>query len=161
MKTKKFPSDEFPEFPNIEVTVASEEWRGINSPESVIALLKDNKEGFSSNVLINIKKVKADYDLEESKNELFAYIKEFDKLNIFSDSIQEIDSLKWQIEEFVYIDKKIGALAQISAVTFVVVKEAKFLISFTGTTDIKEEKQNKNYLEMQDMLSSVKVVVSC
>lgn len=161
MKTKKFPSDEFPEFPNIEVTAASEEWRGINSPESVIALLKDNKEGFSSNILINIKKVKADYDLEESKNELFAYIKEFDKLNIFSDSIQEIDNLKWQIEEFVYIDKKIGALAQISAVTFVVVKEAKFLISFTGTTDIKEEKQNKNYLEMQDMLSSVKVVVSC
>ncbi|MEX2785706.1 hypothetical protein AB3331_11165 [Streptococcus sp. H49] len=156
MTQRQFPSKDFPVFPEVSVEAGSE-WINRNFPESVIGLIKTKEKAFSPNVLINIKKVEESYTFESNSAELADYTKNFKGLNIFANAVHEIDGRQWKIEEYAYVDERIGILAQLVAVTFIPIKDAKFMINFTGTVGLREEAKNKDYEEIQNMLRSVKI----
>ncbi|QDK71375.1 hypothetical protein [Lactococcus protaetiae] len=140
MTIKKFPSQEFPQLPSVEIDV-QEGWESQSLPNSVIALTKEDSSSFFSNVLIDIKKVEKSYDFASNTAELQKYIQNFEKLNIFSNSLYEINDQQWKVEEFAYINQNIGALAQLVAISFIMSNDTKFMISVTGRLSFKKKKR--------------------
>lgn len=155
MIIKKFPSEEFPQIPSVEINVY-EGWKSQSFPNSVIGLVKNDSE-FSSNILIDVKKVEKSYDFISNTIELQNYTHGLKKLNIFSDSVHKINGLSWKVEEFAYINKDVGAIAQLIAVSFFTINDTKFMINFTGTTKLFENEKNEDYEKIQEMLGSIKV----
>lgn len=157
MDVKKFPSKEFPGFPEIEMNIPFEGWESTEVHAAVIAIIKKTTGKFDSNILVNIQKVEESYSFRESKSELLELIKEYNGLHVFSDSQHDINNMEWQVIEFAYINEQVGALGQISAVSFIKNNNRKFMISFTGTTALKKEKENIIFSEMQEILKNVTV----
>lgn len=157
MNTQKFPSKWFLGFPEIEIDIPFEGWENKEVKASVIAVIKRTDAKFDSNILVNVQKVEGNYSFQESKSDLLSLIKYYKELYVFSDNFHEINNREWQVIEFAYINEQVGALVQISAVTFINNNNRKFMISFTGTTSIKKEKENIIYSEIQEILKNIKI----
>lgn len=64
MSVIRYPSEDFPRIPNIEIETY-EGWEGRNLPDSIIGLIKKLEGEFSSNILINVKKVQETFTFKE------------------------------------------------------------------------------------------------
>lgn len=157
MTIRKYPSTEFPGFPEIEIACDNERWKGVDIPETVMGFVTKEIDGFAPNIVITVKKVDLAFDFDVVSSELAETTKDYKGLNIFSNEVHEINGRQWLVEEFAYVNEDIGPLAQILAFTFVDNENSRFLISFTGTTTIRSEQENESYAEMQNILRSAKV----
>lgn len=157
MILQKFPSKDFPALPQIEIE-SLESWENVSLPESVLSLIKKKgKINFSPNVIINSYKVFEDFNLETNKKNISSSLEVLDDLHIFNDRMSEINNKNWQVIEYIFKSKEVGLVAQIIATTIIDIENAKFIIRFTGTAAAKEESENNDYMEIQKILSSIKI----
>ena len=97
------------------------------------------------------------YDYDVYTAELKDYTEKLEGIKHLTNELQEVNGYQWKVEEYAYIDELSGPLAQFLAATFVESGNVKFMINFTGTVSLKEQAQNKDYLEIQNMFRSVKI----
>lgn len=157
MITQKYPSREFPALPEIEIQ-SLDMWKKVDLPESVLSIIKEKGETeFSPNIIISSYKVAENFDFAYNKKNIGDSIAGFFELHIFNDIIKQVNNRDWQIIEYIYDHEQAGTIAQIVATTIVDIESSKFVVRFTGTAAAKKESENKDYKEIQQVLSTIKV----
>lgn len=157
MKTQKFPSKEFPALPEIEIS-SLETWGKVDLPESVLSIIK--KKGgaeFSPNIIINCYKTFENFDFAYDKKNIADSFTGLSELHVFNDTIKEVNNRDWQIIEYIYTHEQAGIVAQIIATTIINIETCKFVVRFTGTSSAREENESKDYKEIQQIFSTMKV----
>lgn len=133
MTSARFPSQEFPDVPTVEVTVP-DRWSPRAAAGSLFAVILDRgADAFSPNLVVTHARHAPDYRLDESDAAIDAYVGDLAESRRIGRRVAELAGREWRIDEFAYVDEEAGTVVQIIATTLVPSPHVSDVIRLTGS----------------------------
>lgn len=128
-ETIRFPSDEFPAWPAITLSLLAD-WSGAQVPSTLMAARRVVDEGqFMSNVIVRAQRVGHDVDLAAAAKVVDDGVAQLDQVQDIGRWLVETDGRQTYSREFAFLHPQVGTVGQAWRI---------FVVKHDGVTDLIE-----------------------